>query len=497
MNTKLLFGTLILTVTLLSPATLVGGGLPAFPGAEGFGAVATGGRGGNVYKVTNLDGAGVGSLQWALNRPGPRIIVFAVSGVIVADVNIPHGDFTLAGQTAPGAGITINGHLYSDYDPGNPASNMIIRHLRVRPPDPNAQWPDDQHDAIQLSVDSEIILDHVDASHAADEIIDMWGGATNITVQWSAITFPIYDPSQGWNHHKGLINHRPCLDPGNTCDANSLPGGKISVHHNLFVHARNRTPALSVGPAEIINNVIYNGLEGFVHHNWVGATAGDADGIGEYNFFGNTYKDGPSANLAPFWFDPENSSPPIPSRYYMEGNQIDDPGNFVGPVDNPFTTPGFASEYSFYCCGIDATQFDYSTPFDFSIYSGHQVVSTQPADSAMTSVLANVGAFPRDIVNQWAVDQTENRTGSWGNIRPADWLQGLTPGTPPPDLDNDGMADAWELTHGLNPNDGSDHSTVRPSGYTAIEEYINGLADGFLTLFADGFENGDTSGWSS
>ena len=89
---------------------------PAFPGAEGFGAGATGGRGGSVQIVTTLDPTGPGSLQEALNVSGARIIVFEVSGVIEGDIHIPHGDVTIAGQTAPGAGITIHGHLYTTYD---------------------------------------------------------------------------------------------------------------------------------------------------------------------------------------------------------------------------------------------------------------------------------------------------------------------------------------------------------------------------------------------
>ena len=297
-----------------------GGNLPAFPGAQGFGAFATGGRGGEVYKVTTLTSSGEGSLQWALDQAGPRIIVFDVSGVIVGDVHIPHGDVTIAGQTASGAGITINGHLYTSY--GADVGNIIIRHIRVRPPDPDAEWPFNQHDTIQFSTAHTIILDHVDCSHGADEIIDFWGGAYDITVQWSAITYPIYDPGNGWDHPKGIINHRACIDSG-SCDSSDPLGGRISVHHNLFVHARNRTPALSTGPADVRNNVTYNEREGFVHHNIVGAASTDPAAIGEFNIMGNTYIEGPSASLAPFWFDPENDNPPIPCLLYTSPSPRD------------------------------------------------------------------------------------------------------------------------------------------------------------------------------
>ncbi len=118
--------------------------LKSFPEAEGFGAFASGGRGGNVIKVTTLAASGNGSLQWAVNQSGARIIVFYVSGIITGDVHIPHGDITIAGQTAPGAGITIVGHLYTTF--GVDISNIIIRHIRVRPPNPDSNWPPNQHD---------------------------------------------------------------------------------------------------------------------------------------------------------------------------------------------------------------------------------------------------------------------------------------------------------------------------------------------------------------
>lgn len=483
---------ILLAVLLAFPFPAFGGQpLAAFPGAEGFGAVASGGRGGQVVKVTTLASSGVGSLQWALDQPGPRIIVFAVSGLIVGDVRIPHGDVTIAGQTAPGdAGITIHGHLYTPF--GTSFGNLILRHLRIRPPDPDAEWPASQHDSIQFSTNHTIMLDHVDASHGADETIDFWGGATDVSLQWSAITYPIYDPDNGWTHNKGILNHRPCEDD-DSCDPGDPPGGRISVHHNLFSHARNRTPALSTGPADVINNVTHNGREGFVHHNIAG---------GDFNLVGNVYLDGPSASLAPFWFDPENSTASIPTRYWVWDNLIEDPGVFVGRVDNPYTTPGFGDQYTFACCGIVAGQFNSEGQFDFSAHPGYVPISMDASNTTEGRVLERVGAFPRDIVNRWAVEDVQSRGGAWDNRRPTDWMEGLTPVPVPPaddgDSDDDGMNDDWELSRGLDPTNGSDHSTVLASGYTAIEEYINGLADALIptAIFTDGFESGTTSAWT-
>lgn len=484
-------GLWLISVTIPSAGVAGTPSLPAFPGAEGFGAVATGGRGGQVLAVTNLGTSGQGSLQWALDQPGPRIVVFAVSGVIDGDVRIPHGDLTIAGQTAPGnAGITIHGHLSTSF--GTRFGNIVIRHLRIRPPDPDSEWPPNQHDAIQLSTNHTIMLDHIDASHGADEIIDLWGGATDVTLQWSAITYPIYDQANGWTHNKGIINHRPCADSG-SCGAGDPAGGRVSIHHNLFVHARNRTPALSTGPADVVNNVTYNGREGFVHHNIAG---------GDFNIVGNVFIEGPSIALAPLWLDPENGTPTIPTRYWIFDNRAEDPGRFVGRFDNPYTTPGFADAYTFACCGIVPGQVNAAGFFDWSAEAGYAPITTDPGDAALGSVLASVGAFPRDIVNRWAIEDLETRGGAWGNRRPADWMEGLDPVPTPPaddgDADDDGMNDAWELERGLDPTDADDHATVMPSGYTAIEDYINELADALVSgrIFADGFESGSTSDWS-
>jgi len=450
----------------------------SFPEAEGFGAVATGGRGGSVIKVSTLAASGVGSLQWAIDQAGARIIVFDVSGIITSDILIPHGDITIAGQTAPGAGITIVGHLYTEF--GEDTSNIIIRHIRVRPPNPNGQWPFNQHDGIQFSTANTIMLDHIDVSHGADENIDFWGGASHITLQYSNISFPIYEPSSGWNHNKGVLNHRPCLDD-DSCDANSRTGGFISIHHNFFAHARNRTPALSVGPAEVRNNLVYNGVEGFVHHNVVDD--------GQFNIIGNKYVAGPSASLAPFFFDPENNSGPILTQYWMVDNLIEDPGVFSGVVNNPWNNTNFVNEYSFTYNGIVQGQFNQSGVFDFSS-QGDEPVTTHNSSEIEDLLIEQVGAFPRDIIARKSLQDLQTRGGAWGNYRPANLMDGLTTTSAPIDSDNDGMPNLWETQHGLNPNN-ADNNTIMPSGYTAIEDYINGLASQMTNdiIFIQGFEN--------
>ena len=147
----------------------------AFPGVEGFGAHVSGGRGGQVIKVTTLDATGPGSLDEALRSPGPRIVVFAVSGVINGDFDITEPDITIAGQTAPGAGVSIVGRLWAPFvesDGSSPVQNIIIRHLRIRHIC-RPSVPDNQCDTMRLSSQSRFVLDHVSLSWGIDETLDL------------------------------------------------------------------------------------------------------------------------------------------------------------------------------------------------------------------------------------------------------------------------------------------------------------------------------------
>ncbi|HJL16098.1 MAG TPA: MYXO-CTERM sorting domain-containing protein [Sandaracinaceae bacterium LLY-WYZ-13_1] len=427
--------------------------LPAFPGAQGFGAAATGGRGGEVLHVTTLAASGEGSLAWAAAQPGARYVVFDVAGVIEGDVEIAHSDITIAGQTAPGAGITLHGHLSTPY--GSEVGNIVVRHVRIRPPGADDDWPAAQHDAIQMSTAHLLLFDHVDASHGIDEIVDLWGGARDITFQWSAITFPNPDGGHPEGAHPyGLIN--------------GPDGGRISIHHTLFAHVRVRTPALAEGPAEVLSNVVYDGREGFVHHN---------PANGDFVIAGNVYRDGPSASLAPFWFDPENG-PDAPTRYFMGDNRVDDPGVFEGIVDDPYTTSGFDDAYVFACCGIEADQFHpLADRPDWSGEAGYVPVTRDAPADAFDDVLDCAGAWPRDFVTTTAVQETRDRDGTLRALPLDDLLAGLSPGAAPTDSDRDGMPDAWESARGLDPSS-DDHLEPSDGGYPALEVYLNELADG-------------------
>lgn len=420
----------------------------AFPTAEGFGANASGGRNGQVVKVTNLNLSGAGSLQAALDIDAPRIIVFEVSGIIEGDIRIPYGDVTIAGQTAPGAGITIHGRLTCDYS--NPPDNIIVRHLRVRADHATNPGVDGNfYDGVQCSRSSNLIFDHLSVSGGVDETFDIFE-ATNVTLQWSTVSRADTDGHPGGTHNYGLIS--------------GPNGANVSIHHNLFAHNGNRNPAVANGPCEIINNVIYNVRHGFVHHN---------PATGDFNIVGNYYRQGPENSLIPFYFDDQYSGSGTPMlSYYLDDNYVDDPGDLVGSVDNPWLTPYAHSSFENIDRGWNSSVARAGEKHQFS----QSVETVHNSLANYDLVLARAGAFPRDQIDSENVDEVNARTGAWGARIPADLMQGLSPGTPPADTDNDGMPDDWEESRGLSSST-PDHNNLMSSGYTAIEEYINELAD--------------------
>jgi pectate lyase len=418
------------------------GGIPAFPGAEGFGAKVTGGRGGRVIKVTTLAASGPGSLRSAVEQSGPRIIVFDVSGVIEGDVEIKHGHVTIAGQTAPSGGITIKGRLLGRYEYG--VDNIIVRHVRVRPVFPGGD-KGHLYDAIQLSRNAKLMIDHVSASFAIDETIDVYS-AQDVTVQWSVMESSATTGHEEGKHNYGFIN--------------GPNGARTSFHHNLCAHHRNRCPAIANGPAEVLNNVMYNVEHGFVHHN---------PAKGTFNIVGNYFKSGPSATLYPLYFDDENKHKAAGLSYFLNDNTIDDASSPCnGRVDNPWRQ-----------CKQDLRAPEsLRAETKPKLTSGlHVPVTLQASRAAYDAVLKSAGAFPRDVVSRRTIKETRDRTGDWGTRVPTDLMAGLKPASPPADQDGDGMADSWERKHSLDPTDGTDHKKKMPSGYTAIEDYINELAD--------------------
>lgn len=428
--------------------------LDAFPGAQGAGRYATGGRGGDVYEVTNLNDSGEGSLREALRQSGPKTIVFRVSGTIqlesTLDINTPNT--TIAGQTAPGDGICIRG-----YQVQLKADNLIIRHLRFRLGDESGE----DHDAIWGRYYRNIIIDHCSASWSVDETMSFYGNF-DMTVQWCIISESLYMS----NHIKGAHGY-----------GGIWGGTNVSFHHNLLAHHSSRNPRFagsSTAPAENMdfrNNVIYN---------WGFNSAYGGEG-GNINIVANYFKAGPATK------DSKKARIVEPSdqygKWYIEDNYVDGfptitADNWNGGVQGSYAIPILIRA---------------SEPLPYT------AVYTQTAEEAFESVLFHAGASQpkRDAVDLRIVDEVRNGYATYDG-KYYELYQGFTDTTvnrgiidsqndvggwpvlettpAPIDTDHDGMPDDWELAMGLNPNDPEDRNNISDSGYTRLEDYLNNLA---------------------
>ena len=437
--------------------------LLAFPRAEGFGAKSAGGRGGRIIIVINLNKNGPGSLQEACSAKGPRIVVFRVSGVIKGDITIEHPNITIAGQTAPGAGITIEGMLRNvwqnvDNRKFEPLHDVTIRFIRCRPPEPRGH----NGDCIQLTDIDRIILDHVSVSWGSDENMDL-SNTRDLTVQWCTIE------ESDLRRHK---TDKPNLsNPHNFGMIIGYDGRNATIHHNLFAHHSRRPPLCGVEPMDHRNNVIYNVGVGLCWHPPRMNRSRPGSPF-RANVIDNYFKAGPSAPKA--FAIGKWVAPVIWARYcelYAAGNYF----SWIGGVVDPWK---FSRRR-----GV----FDRNAPKRAEQPFSAPHVVTQDAMAAYHLVLAQAGCLPRDIVSKRTIMEVRNQAGSWGRQDPEHGLlEGLSANSPPVDSDSDGMPDTWEFAHGLNPKDPYDANEVvepgksennRHAGYTYIEYYINELAD--------------------
>jgi len=219
--------------------------LPAFPGAEGFGAQTPGGRGGKVIPVVNLNDSGPGSLRAACEAEGARIVIFRVAGIIDLKKNIKVTEpfLTLAAQTAPGDGICLRGFALEIR-----THDVIVRYLRSRPGAGSGK----EVDAMDVGSGAhDVVIDHCSATWAVDENLSPSGSISNVTVQWCLI-------AEGLNHS---IHHKGAHGYGSLVRA----VGGLSLHHNLWAHNNARNPRLGENyhqppypTFDVRNNVIYN-----------------------------------------------------------------------------------------------------------------------------------------------------------------------------------------------------------------------------------------------
>jgi pectate lyase len=441
-------------------------GVKAFPTAEGFGAGAAGGRGGRVIEVTNLDDSGPGSLRAAMEASGPRICVFRVSGTIIlkSAIQVRTPFLTVAGQTSPG-GVQIRGDGNPEGDWGvwfvNGAHDIVLRHLRVR------MGSNLKHDAgnnilcygtAEPGV-HDVIVDHCSVAWGSDTQLDWYGSFLNrATFQWNLIGECFM------GQHVG----------GNRAPKN------VTLHHNLYASLGSRTPLMQHADVfDFRNNVIYN---------WGG---NNASVFGQFalnsSAFGNV-----AENL---WIaGPEGGEPYInvgnggPVR--IDGKRAEAGGTKIflsgnrGPrspqgSDNDWVGHGVNTwdYYEFEHDGtthlVEQSQYDAGKPFPAP------EISTDPVPKLLDKMLATVGACKpsRDAIDERIVKSVRENGGTSRRDTTGPWPDLATGApAPPADSDHDGMPDAWETAHGLDPASPADGPRVAANGYTNVENYLNELA---------------------
>lgn len=436
----------------------------AFPGAEGFGKYTTGGRGGKVCIVSNLNDDGLGSLRVALAAKGKKIIVFSISGTIHLNSKLNIGnDVTIAGQTAPGDGICLAD--CSVYISGN---NVIVRYMRFRMGDKNQKGGmvdgNGGDDAFGGGKKKNIIIDHCSMSWSTDEVFSMYGGDST-TFQWNLITEPLNYSYHFETGDKDYEHH----------GYGGIWGGShLSAHHNLFAHCLSRNPRFNgarLGAADEFvdfrNNVIYN----WEHNSAYGGEAG------KYNMVNNYYKAGPGTkdNVRYRIINPTKNETRGFGQFFVEGNYV------VGSKE--------VSKNNW--LGIDmgngGTESDKALSVIKSAFPAEPIKTDSPLD-AFYLITKCVGAsFVRDTMDTRIINDVINNKGrfidvqggyphgteyektinAWPNLKS---LPSLI------DADQDGMPDEWEKANGLNPNDSNDaaKNTINPV-YTNIEVYINSI----------------------
>ncbi len=430
--------------------------IPAFPEAEGWGKNSVGGRGGEVIHVTTLSSSGTGSLRAACATNGAKIIVFDVGGVInLNNTPIPVNSSTyIAGQTAPG-GITLtNGGLYIS---GN---DVIVRFIRVRR---SANAADGDCFRITNAVSHDIIIDHCSGYWASDEILDMSYKCYNITIQNTIIAEPL-QCSYFYCSEVGCGNNR-------TGTLSTDNDGRISFYKCIMTHAMKRTPMCSNGGKtantgktfEFINNVVYNCMAG-------SSESFDNGNTIPLNLIGNYYKGGLSADYG--------------SNPYAHSGTIN-PKSMAA-----FVSGNFHSKYP--TTTLSAAFFNANSvnTFETTIITPLMTDSILPVQLAYEKCLLSTGVLPRDSTERRTVLEIANRGGAWEeDCYPPNegYMSGM--GSVPTDTDRDGMPDAWETANGLNPANAADRNTDM-GGYTAIEVYLNALADSIINASVNSVEIG-------
>jgi len=414
----------------------------AFPEAQGFGKMVTGGRDGIVYHVTNLNDAGTGSFRDAVSHSN-RFVIFDVGGYVqlVTAVSIS-SNLTIAGQTAPGGGIGFRGGELSLAS----SSNVILRFVRVRPGSETASTDDD---ALSLYRARDVIIDHCSFELAPwndiDGVSDDWQNhpVTNITIQDSLVADPT---GQQFGAHTESVS------------------SQWSWYRNIFANSHNRNPLAKVDNV-FVNNVLYNVSAGYTTHT---STSFQHDIVNNYFIFGPA-----STGTDDTWFQIDKNQ-----AIYASGNLKDT--DLDGTLNGAATTPSW-----YQGTGTVLT----------SAWSPETTaVAPLSAPAAARLTMSQSGALPRDPLDALIISQVmtlgkgtagtgAGTTGPGADLYTSQAQTGLPGngygtidgGTPAADTDGDGMPDFWEAATGSDPAAG-DAATKAPDGYTLLEHYVDWLA---------------------
>ncbi len=496
-----LLSSLLFASCMLVPGIAMSQQREAFPGAEGYGRYTTGGRGGAVYHVTNLNDSGEGSFRWACEQKGPRTIVFDVDGTIhlKSELKLRNGNVTIAGQTAPGDGVCI-----AEYPFTISADNVIIRYMRFRPGNKNIteemanSGACDGWDGLGAIDQKDIIVDHCSVSWSIDECLS-FVGCSRTTVQWCIVSQSLVKGHSKLSHGYG----------GN------WGGRKASYHHNLLAHHTSRAPRLGPRPTtqlkeqmDMRNNVIYN-------YSGEGCYGGEGMKVNIVNNVyipgpGNKYWSGSNSNkfkrLAAVGVRNNNYVATYPAyapalhlvgKYYVDGNYHYSDQNVT--KDN--WTDGVYSQITWSdwddLANTAAKQAEMKKEIKAETPIEYVYTTTHGTTEAYTNVINYAGAsLSRDELDKTIASEARTKTsrtaspastGSGldkGFINTQTDVKGLTggdgwpklnAGTAKTDTDGDGIPDEWEKANGLNPNDPTDGAKITADGYSNLEHYINSL----------------------
>jgi len=399
--------------------------LLAFPSAEGFGARATGGRGGEVYHVTNLHDAGPGSFRDAVSQ-GHRIVIFDVGGVVRLLSNVTaSSDLTLAGQTAPGDGIAIYGHSVSF----NAAHNVIVRFLRFR----QGVGGDPVRSSLNLAASSNMIFDHVSIEWGRGDSLSVTQGSHTITFQYCIVG--------------------ESLEPGRY-GARIGSATDVTLSHNLWIDNQSHNPRAR-GTIQFINNIVYNwGTAGLVG----GHTSSDH----ELDVIGNYFIKGPSSN----------------DRFvgqFTATDHVFQAANFADLVREGLLNgrPVVAADFA------DAGGAPTFVPQP--LLHPPVPVKVDPAEDAYRKIVAGAGcSLHRDAVDTRLIADLTSLALKGRIIHDEATVHGIGTvkgGPAPVSSVSDGLSDQWKIAHGLDPKDPKiAHGDYNRDGYNNLEDYLNELA---------------------